>query len=319
MHELDPRLIRHHLETGRFAGCAEALSKARPASELRHGDWPKWATALAGLPDAIDHYALDKAAPTLVIDESADAAQTREHLMALRPWRKGPWQFGEVAIDTEWRSDLKWDRMIAADIDFADRRVLDIGGGNGYFALRCAAAGAHEVLNVDPTLLFYAQYLAFTQHVRIPGVGMAPIRFEQLPDMRPFDLILSMGVLYHRRDPIEHLRAIANRLCDSGALVLETLVLEGTEDTALVPEDRYARMRNVWSLPTISRLEDWLTKAGFTDVECHDVTRTTTEEQRPTEWMTFESLAHALDPNDANRTVEGHPAPVRAMLSARLR
>ena len=237
--------------------------------------------------------------------------------MPLRPSRKGPWQFGEITIDTEWRSDMKWGRMAAAGIEFNDRRVLDIGGGNGYFAFRCAAAGAREVLNGDPTLLFFAQYLAFTQHVRIPTVGMVPIRFEQLPDMRPFDLILSMGVLYHRRDPIEHLKEIARRLSEQGEVVLETLILEGSQNTELIPEDRYARMRNVWSLPTISRLGDWLTEAGFTDIECHDVTRTTTDEQRPTEWMTFESLEHALDPHDANRTIEGYPAPTRAMLSAR--
>ena len=42
-----------------------------------------------------------------------------------------------------------------------------------------------------------------------------------------------------------------------------------------------------------------------------DINKTTVEEQRSTDWMTFESLADFLDPNDANKNVEGHPAPLR--------
>jgi tRNA (mo5U34)-methyltransferase len=33
--------------------------------------------------------------------------------------------------------------------------------------------------------------------------------------------------------------------------------------------------------------------------------------------MTFDSLGEALDPTDPRRTVEGHPAPVRAMVIGR--
>ena len=40
------------------------------------------------------------------------------------------------------------------------------------------------------------------------------------------------------------------------------------------------------------------------------------DEQRSTEWMRFDSLASALDPNDSGRTVEGWPAPERALLLA---
>ncbi len=48
-----------------------------------------------------------------------------------------------------------------------------------------------------------------------------------------------------------------------------------------------------------------------------DVCVTTTEEQRRTEWMVTESLADFLDPNDRSKTVEGYPAPQRAVLIAR--
>jgi tRNA (mo5U34)-methyltransferase len=44
------------------------------------------------------------------------------------------------------------------------------------------------------------------------------------------------------------------------------------------------------------------------------VTDTTVHEQRSTEWMPFESLAEALDPDDPSRTIEGLPAPMRAIV-----
>jgi len=69
-------------------------------------------------------------------------------------------------------------------------------------------------------------------------------------------------------------------------------------------------------VPRVAQLSSWLEAAGFTSVRLVDVTATTTAEQRSTPWMTFESLAEALDPADPQRTVEGYPAPVRAALLA---
>jgi tRNA (mo5U34)-methyltransferase len=140
---------------------------------------------------------------------------------------------------------------------------------------------------------------------------------EQMPEMLPgFDTVFSMGVLYHRRSPFEHLELLKKKLRKGGELVLETLVVDGPANTVLVPPERYCRMNNVWFLPTPTTLQGWLQKSGFVDVRVVDVTPTSIEEQRQTEWMTFESLYQALDPMDASKTVEGHPAPVRAVLVA---
>jgi len=99
--------------------------------------------------------------------------------------------------------------------------------------------------------------------------------------------------------------------------VLETLVIEGDEHSVLVPGDRYAQMRNVYFIPSAAALKNWLEKCGFVDVRIVDVCTTTLEEQRRTEWMITESLAEFLDPNDSSKTIEGYPAPVRAVLIAR--
>ncbi|MEQ4529934.1 MAG: tRNA 5-methoxyuridine(34)/uridine 5-oxyacetic acid(34) synthase CmoB, partial [Mixta sp.] len=144
-----------------------------------------------------------------------------------------------------------------------------------------------------------------------------PVGIEQLPELKAFDTVFSMGVLYHRRSPLDHLYQLKNQLVSGGELVLETLVIEGDEHDVLVPGERYAQMRNVWFIPSAAALARWLEKCGFVDVRIVDYSRTTTEEQRRTDWMTTESLADFLDPNDHSKTVEGYPAPLRAVLVAR--
>ncbi|VFS58540.1 tRNA (mo5U34)-methyltransferase [Raoultella planticola] len=93
-------------------------------------------------------------------------------------------------------------------------------------------------------------------------------------------------------------------------------MVEGDENTVLVPGDRYAQMRNVYFIPSAAALKMWLEKCGFVDVRIVDVCATTTEEQRRTEWMITESLADFLDPDDSGKTLEGYPAPVRAVIIA---
>lgn len=94
-------------------------------------------------------------------------------------------------------------------------------------------------------------------------------------------------------------------------------VLDGGGQPVLVPPDRYAGMRNVWFIPSVEALAVWMGRVGFKDIEVVDVSRTTIEEQRPTDWMRFQSLPDHLDPTDPSRTIEGHPAPVRSILIGR--
>ena len=144
------------------------------------------------------------------------------------------------------------------------------------------------------------------------------VQSKDLPDgLEGFDTVFSMGVLYHRRSPFDHLLDLRGCLKPGGQLVLETLVIDGDEGQVLVPPGRYARMPNVWFLPTCNTLESWLGKSGYTEIRLVDLTATSIEEQRSTSWMQFESLPEALDPQDPSRTVEGHPAPKRAFFVAR--
>jgi tRNA (mo5U34)-methyltransferase len=281
-----------------------------------HGDFPIWQRVLDGLPGIAGLPAkLTSTAISIPAVDGVSEAVLRDALLELKPWRKGPFDVCGVRIDAEWRSDMKWNRIEGAISPLDGRKVLDVGCGNGYYALRMRGSGARLVVGVDPTLLYVMQFLAVSHFMQPEPVHVLPVRLHELPaDRDTFDTVFSMGVLYHQRLPGEHLRDLASSMKAGGELVLETLILPGTEAHARTPEGRYARMRNVWLLPTVPQLISWLESLGFENIRVVDITQTTTEEQRTTEWMPFESLAEALDPDDAARTLEGWPAPRRAVL-----
>lgn len=290
--------------------------------EKRYGDLPRWKQALSQLPDfPVGSISLDKPAitiaPSVPIDQQL-LQDFRESLMGLHPWRKGPFKLFGVGIDTEWRSDWKWDRLITHIEPLRGKQVLDIGCGSGYHCWRMRGAGADLVIGIDPTPLFICQFFTLQKYIQDHRVSVLPMGIENLPKkLQLFDTTFSMGILYHRRSPFDHLLELRDTLKSGGELVLETLVIDGTEGEVLVPEDRYARMGNVWFLPSCLTLEAWLKKVGFQNIQCVDVSTTSIEEQRRSDWMTYHSLEQFLDPGDHSKTIEGHPAPRRAIFTAK--
>ncbi len=301
------------------APLAETL--ARAWSVQGHGDMAQWQAIVRDLPEAVpSRWRWDGDVVTLGAPEDlSDTERTRlrDALLALHPWRKGPFCLFGILIDAEWRSNLKWARLAPHIQPLAGRRVLDVGAGNGYYLWRMAGAGAAHALGIDPTLRFVVQFHALRRYVADAPLHLLPLALEDLPPGGAFDTVFSMGVLYHRRSPLDHLLALRGQLRPGGELVLETLVTEGPAGHAFVPPGRYARMRNVWFLPSPATLCTWLARCGFTDARLVDLTPTTPNEQRRTPWMRFQSLADFLDPHDPRRTVEGHPAPVRGLFLAR--
>lgn len=288
---------------------------------VNHGDLPGWLNALDSLPELeADAIELDRGA--LRIGSAAQLGDTQAQQLeasyrALMPWRKGPFEVFGLKIDTEWRSDFKWDRLAPHISDLHNRRVLDIGCGSGYHCWRMHAAGAREVIGIDPSLKFLVQFRSLKKYIGDTPVELLPLGIEELPrPMRVFDTVFSMGVFYHRKSPIDHLLELQDLLRPGGELVLETLVVDGDQHSVLVPGERYAQMRNVWFLPSVEALCQWLERVGYVNVRCVDVNQTGPDEQRATDWMRFHSLRDFLDPANPDLTVEGYPAPKRAIVLA---
>jgi len=296
-----------------------------------HGNLPQWIAAWERLPSP-SGTRWSASGPAIVVDRvdtvpaslktdaptQMDSTELKQLLKTFHPWRKGPFHLLGIEIDTEWRSNWKWDR-IAQVIDFKDKLILDVGCGNGYYGWRMLDAGAELVLGCEPFPLYWMQFEVLRRYAPQPERHwVVPLAdHELLEQAGPFDVTLSMGVLYHSQQPVKHLRKLRETLVPGGQMLVETLIIESDQCTALVPEGRYAKMKNIGSIPSLALLARWLEQAGLVDVEIVDVSPTTLAEQRRTEWMTFESLADFLDPHDLRRTIEGYPAPVRAVVAAR--
>lgn len=308
-------LLQRHLDDA----ARELLSRST------HGDLERYRGASHALRTLAEPARAGDCADAPVFDQpvvqvgragSVSAQAVRQALLALGPWRKGPFQVAGVAIDAEWRSNLKWQRVQAA-IDVRGCSVLDVGSGNGYYAYRALGAGARCVLGIDPTVQYAMQFEVTRHFVKDVPAWVLPLRLEDLPQgLSCFDITLSMGVLYHRPSPLAHLRDLRLTLKPGGTLILETLVIVGGAREVLVPEGRYAGMRNVYFLPSCEALLSWLRRAGFDGGRVVEQGFTSTDEQRATAFSQGQSLADFLDPSDPLRTVEGEPAPLRALIIA---
>ncbi|MFA5983103.1 MAG: tRNA 5-methoxyuridine(34)/uridine 5-oxyacetic acid(34) synthase CmoB [Methylococcaceae bacterium] len=328
--------VNHHLiEVDNYQALIESLNLAKAESWAnllpsqletafdlnKHGHLTQWLSLIDELPifSAVQCQ-LNTDTVSVSLDNglsNVEKNQLSNQLQLLHPWRKGPYDIFGIFIDTEWRSDWKWNRLEAQIAPLANRLVLDVGCGNGYHCWRMLGEGARLVVGIDPMLLNVMQFLAIKKLMGSAPIYVLPLGIEHVPpSLKVFDTVFSMGVLYHRKSPIEHLQELRDCLRPGGELVLETIVVDGPLGLSLMPEDRYACMRNVWFLPSCETLLSWLKRCGFINIRLIDVSVTNTQEQRSTDWMRFRSLKDYLDPQNPALTIEGLPAPKRAIFIA---
>jgi tRNA (mo5U34)-methyltransferase len=294
-------------------------------SRLRHERQPQKAInfqrSIEHLP-AIhpSHIDLDNNRITIGAREDITVSQYKQLysvLTGLKPWRKGPFQLFGIDLDSEWNSALKWQRVVPHIMPIEGRRVLDVGCSNGYYLLRMVPQKPDVLMGIEPYWVYYYQWVLLNRFLPFPNLYCLPLRLEEMEVLKnAFDTAFCMGVLYHNRSPLEALKLIRRLLAPGGELILETLIIEGNTDTALHPQKRYANMRNIYEIPSVPRLENWLHTSGYRHIRCVDITRTTLSEQRKTAWIDSLSLESFLDPTDPTQTIEGHPAPVRAVMLA---
>jgi tRNA (mo5U34)-methyltransferase len=287
-------------------------------SELRYQAMQQ---ALDRLPD-IKVSKFDASTDIIQIGAAQDLnPQTKELIAqaieAFVPWRKGPFDiFGEV-IDAEWRSELKWNRVLPHLRPLKDKKVCDIGCNNGYFMYRMLPHEPRLVVGLEPESRNVLNFNFLQKYARAESLFFEPLGIEHM-NLYPgfFDTVFCMGILYHHTDPVGLLKKIFGAMAKGGQLIVECQGIPGEEPLALMPENRYANARGFWWLPTRSCLEHWLKRSGFTKVETFADLVLTSEEQRRSSHAPINSLDDFLDKEDRSKTIEGYPAPRRFYVSA---
>ena len=245
----------------------------------------------------------------------ADEKNIYDTAKLMHPWRKGPFQVSETFIDSEWKSNLKYN-LLQPHFDIKNKIVGDIGCNNGYYLFKMMEDKPKRLIGFDPSAVTYCQF-KFLDHFMQSGITYELLGIEHVEYYEhKFDTLFCLGVLYHRADPIGMLKSLFKGLNGGGELILDTFMIDGEEDLCLTPRDRYSKMGNIYFIPTVSALKNWCYRAGFDNIEVLDIVKTEHEEQRKTEWINTQSLDDFLDKNDQNKTVEGYPAPKRVYIKA---
>jgi tRNA (mo5U34)-methyltransferase len=153
--------------------------------------------------------------------------------------------------------------------------VLDIGAWDGFFSFECERRGAARVVAAD----WFAWHKGAHGSKRSFELARAAldsrvedveIRVEELTPERlgTFDLVLFVGVLYHLRDPLRGLEAVAS--VTNGRLILEThvdLELRRRPAAAFYPTGELKGDHTNWWGPNSAAVKGMLLAAGFTDVK----------------------------------------------------
>ena len=237
---------------------------------------------------------------------------------SLISWRTGPFQFGSLSIDTEWRSHMKWSRVLPLIPQRPGMRMADVGCSNGYFMYKLSTLKPDVTVGFDPIERCWLQFALVQSILKVPNLAFVPMGILSLDAFREFfDFILCMGVLYHQRDHALAVKRLYEATRAGGHVLLESLVVPSAEPLVITPPDRYAKMRNAWTIPSANHLQELFQRTGFKDVAIHSFGPLSTSEQRRTTLAPFESLADFLDPADHSKTIEGHPAPHTAAVIGR--
>ncbi len=305
------RRFEYQLGQERTQGLARALADCKAYIQAHREHYPifdrRWP----------DHVECRSNAKELAFYTHTDIPDIEGDLMALSPWRKGPFRVNDIQIESEWDCRKKWARFESELSGFTGKRVLDIGANNGYFSYRLAQYQPKCIVALEPHRHYYFQALTLDRMVRNPTISIFPISLESFPTLPgAFERILNCGVFYHQKSPIQALQKCADLLVEGGQMIFETFVTD-SPSSSLLPAGTYHDMPNVWVIPTVASLNYWLHRAGFEVTKTLDLAHTTPQEQAQTKWCPYPSYEEGLDANDSRQTAEGYPVSKRLMVVCR--
>lgn len=249
-----------------------------------------------------------------------------EFTKSFSPWRKGPYYLHFINkiyfLDTEWRSYLKIEKILQIfkqfNMSMDGKSLLDIGCNNAYYMISLISIfrDVREFVGIEPMENFFLQY-KFIEYF-LPNFIREKINFKlmginDLPlnnatnDKKIFDILLCMGVLYHRSDPIGALKCLKDSMSKTSILFLETLIILDSKEVALIPQKTYAGMKNVFFIFSPKSLQNIAFKAGFSECELIMHSIATNFEQRSTDFAK-NSLGDYLN---NEYTIEGYGRVLR--------
>ena len=287
---------------------------------VNHGDSVKWFEIIKNLPKVHTDYVEVSGSQIVIGDPKEVNIQIKKYLeiemMKLSPWRKGPFNLFGIAIDSEWCSDKKWERIKDYLPSNRGMRIGDLGCSNGYYSYKLLNLNPELIVGMDKTALFIWQSIALKNYAKkIQNLIILPCSAEEFTQQKvDFELLLSMGVLYHAKNPLNHINVLKNLLKKNGFLLIETLTSLNKKDICIQKGKKYAGMKNVNKIFTKNNLINILNSSGFKNIECVDESITDSSEQRKTKWMKGKSLKDFMS-KDGN-TIEGYPPLCRSIFIA---
>ena len=93
----------------------------------------------------------------VTISASLDEDKINSTAKLLMPWRKGPFEIGTTYIDTEWRSNIKYN-LLRPYFNLKNKRVADIGCNNGYYLFRMQEDNPKSLVGFDPSPIYKTQF-----------------------------------------------------------------------------------------------------------------------------------------------------------------
>ena len=264
----------------------------------------------------------DFSGDTVVIGSPEDLSSDEHTLVhstlrTFMPWRKGPFSVFGIDIDAEWRSERKWNRLMEEMPDLSGKVIADVGCNNGYYMFRSAHYRPRFVLGFEPYIQHYFTFRTLNGFAGLENLAVDLLGVEDIhlfPDC--FDVIFLLGIIYHRPSPVDTLRNIYTALKPGGTVLVESQAIPGDEPICLFPEKTYAKVPGSWFIPTGPCLVNWLKRTGFSDVRLFCSHPMSSDEQRKTDWMIFESYEDFIDKEHSTLTIEKYPAPWRVFIKA---
>lgn len=252
----------------------------------------------------------------LILDDSIRleipnfSSEIKDIAIALKPWRKGPFNLNELFIDSEWRSFIKFN-ILKPYLNLEGKSVADVGCNNGYYMFKMLEYKSKSITGFDPSELAFLQFSFINQFAK-SDIKFEIAGVESLPSYKmKFDTIFCLGVLYHRSDPIKCLKELKSAMNPGGEVFIDTMYIDRDDEMVLSPNTSYSKIPNISFIPSIKALQNWTQRAKFKSFEILATKDTDIFEQRKTQWIDGQSLGDFLDPNDNSKTIEGYPAPKR--------